>query len=163
MAAQVEHRLSLRPMVHADLAAVDALSKEAFEHPWSEELLRRELEHDWSTVLLAVEKSSAVEEREMELIVGFLVFWLVHDEIHILNIATRPAFRRRGAARALLAEAENAGLAKGAVLSTLEVRKSNTPAIGLYEGLGYRRMGVRPRYYAPDGEDAIVMSKSLVP
>lgn len=163
MAARVEHRLSLRPMVPDDLAAVDALSKEAFEHPWSEELLRRELEHDWSTVLLAVEESSSSGERPVERIVGFLVFWLVHDEIHILNIATLPAFRRRGAARALLAQAEKTGVAKGAVLATLEVRKSNSPAIALYEGLGYRRMGVRPGYYAPDGEDAIVMSKSLAP
>ena len=49
----------------------------------------------------------------------------------------------------------------GAVLATLEVRRSNAPAIALYSSLGYRQVGLRPRYYQPDGEDAFVMLKEL--
>jgi ribosomal-protein-alanine N-acetyltransferase len=43
----------------------------------------------------------------------------------------------------------------------LEVRRGNAPAIALYRSLGYREVGVRPRYYAEDGEDALVMDKDL--
>jgi ribosomal-protein-alanine N-acetyltransferase len=57
--------------------------------------------------------------------------------------------------------AEDAGRARGARLSTLEVRRSNSPAIALYDALGYRQVGVRPNYYAEEKEDAIVMVKAL--
>jgi ribosomal-protein-alanine N-acetyltransferase len=43
----------------------------------------------------------------------------------------------------------------------LEVRRGNAPAIALYRSRGYREVGVRPRYYAEDGEDALVMDKDL--
>ncbi len=32
-------------------------------------------------------------------ILGYVIFWLVHDEVHILNVATAPEARRRGVAR----------------------------------------------------------------
>jgi ribosomal-protein-alanine N-acetyltransferase len=57
--------------------------------------------------------------------------------------------------------AEEEGLRRGARLSTLEVRRSNAPAIALYLALGYRQIGVRPNYYAEEREDAIVMVKQL--
>jgi ribosomal-protein-alanine N-acetyltransferase len=57
--------------------------------------------------------------------------------------------------------AEARAKALGATMATLEVRRSNTPAIGLYDSLGYRQVGVRKRYYPPNGEDALVMNKAL--
>jgi len=63
--------------------------------------------------------------------------------------------------RALMIAAEEEGRRRGARLSTLEVRRSNTPAISLYIALGYRQIGVRPNYYAEEKEDAIVMVKQL--
>ncbi len=50
---------------------------------------------------------------------------------------------------------------RGAALSTLEVRRSNAAALALYGDLGYRQVGVRPNYYAEEGEDAIVMVRDL--
>ena len=50
---------------------------------------------------------------------------------------------------------------RGARISTLEVRRSNVPAITLYLAIGYRQVGVRPNYYAEEREDAIVMVKQL--
>jgi ribosomal-protein-alanine N-acetyltransferase len=64
-------------------------------------------------------------------------------------------------ARALLAEVEARAAAEGAAMATLEVRRSNEPARALYRTLGYQEVGVRPRYYAEDGEDAILMDKDL--
>jgi ribosomal-protein-alanine N-acetyltransferase len=90
-----------------------------------------------------------------------VVFWLVHDEVHVLNLGTALEARRRGVGRALMEEAHALGRRRGAALSTLEVRRSNAAAIALYRGLGYRQVGIRPNYYAEEGEDAIVMVRDL--
>jgi ribosomal-protein-alanine N-acetyltransferase len=60
-------------------------------------------------------------------------------------------------------EAAVRGRGRGARLSTLEVRRSNAPAIALYRSLGYLPVGVRPRYYAEENEDAIVMTLEFDP
>jgi ribosomal-protein-alanine N-acetyltransferase len=140
----------------ADLERVMAINRQSFLHPWSEDLMRRELYHDWSTILLAVGEAPAGEE-----IAGFIVFWAVHDEVHVLNVAVAAEHRRRGVARALMDEAARQGRDRGARLVTLEVRRSNTPALALYRRLGYREVAVRPRYYAEEDEDAIVMELTL--
>lgn len=147
-----------RPMLPADLDRVVVINDQSYLHPWSPELIRRELQHQWSTVLLAVEDGPGGEA-----VLGFVVFWLVHDEVHVLNVAVAVEHRRRGVARALMLEAAARGRARGARLVTLEVRRSNAPAIALYRGLGYRDVAVRPKYYAEEGEDAIVMELPLGP
>ncbi len=147
---------AFRPMRPEDLARVVEIQRSAFAHPWSPELIAREMAHDWSSVLLAVEPGAAGEA-----VVGVVVFWLVHDEVHVLNVAVAPEARRRGVARALMHEAERRGAGRGARLATLEVRRSNRAALELYRSLGYRQVGVRPRYYSEEGEDAIVMERLL--
>ena len=148
--------LAFRRMRESDLPRVMEIERAAFSHPWSEDLVRRELSHEFSTVLLATGPPAAGEG-----VLGFAIVWLVHDELHVLNVAVAPEARRRGVARALLAEVEGRALDDGAARATLEVRRSNTPAIELYRSLGYVEVGVRPRYYAEDGEDAIVMDRDL--
>ncbi len=145
-----------RRMALDDLDRIMAIEKDGFAHPWSGDLLRREMMHDWSTILLATARRGATET-----ILGFVVFWLVHDELHVLNIATALEARRRGVAWALMEEAAARARRGGAVLATLEVRRSNEGAIALYRALGYRQVGVRPNYYADEGEDAIVMVLDL--
>lgn len=163
MAARLSPYLTLRRMTLDDLEGVMHIERVSHRHPWSLELVRRELDHDWSTVILAMDvlTTEPVDRPEFEQIAGFIIFWLVHDEQHVLNVATDPRFRRRGVGRALMLEAEARSRRRGAVLSTLEVRRSNVGAIALYEQLGYRQVGVRPRYYQEDQEDAFVMTKDL--
>lgn len=157
--------LRFRRMRVEDLPRVVEIEKDGFRHPWSRDLLERELSHAWSTVLLALEERQVAARlapgERTEVIVGFIVFWLVHDEVHVLNIATAREERRRGIGRALMEEAAEAGRRRGATLATLEVRRSNLAAIALYRALGYRQVGVRPNYYAEEGEDAIVMVLDL--
>ncbi len=149
--------LAFRRARAEDVDRVMEIEKDGFKHPWSRELIERELGHAWSQVLLACEVGTAGEER----VVGYVVFWLVHDEVHVLNVATALEARRRGIGRALMGAAEGAGRTRGARLSTLEVRRSNEGAIALYRTIGYRQVGIRPRYYAEENEDAIVMVKVL--
>ena len=143
-----------------DLEEVMVIERAAFKHPWSTELFRRELEHDWSTILLAVEPLTSAAKGG-ERIVAFLIYWLVHDEVHILNVAVAPEHRRKGTARLLMAETERRANLANASLMTLEVRRSNQGALELYREFEYRAVGVRPNYYVDEGEDAIVMVKEL--
>jgi len=146
--------IDFRRMREADLPAVMEIERVAFSHPWSEEMIRRELLHEFSTVLLAVD---GVDGH----ILGFAVVWLVHDELQVLNVAVAAEARRRGVARRILDRVEGGARERGARVAMLEVRRSNLPAISLYRSLGYREVGVRPRYYAEDGEDALAMDKEL--
>ncbi len=91
-------------------------------------------------------------------VVGFACFQYFLNECHILNIAVLPEFRKQGIGQQLmkwiLTEMKNAQE------FYLEVRKSNRPAISLYERLGFQQMGKRQSYYQ-DGETAIVMHKKM--
>jgi ribosomal-protein-alanine N-acetyltransferase len=111
-----------------------------------------ELARTWARVDVA---------RAAGVVVGFVDYWLVADEIHLLAIATHPDHRRRGIAGRLLDHLLDVARASRAVLVTLEVRKTNAPAIALYERRGFLRVGVRPAYYQEDGEDALVMTLDL--
>ncbi len=149
--------VSLRPMRPEDLTRVVEIEKAGFRHPWSRELLERELGHAWSTILLAIEEDEGAAEQ----IIGYVVFWLVHDEIHVLNIATALEARRRGVGRTLMRAAHDHGRRRGAAVATLEVRRSNASAIELYRSLGYRHVGIRPNDYQEEGEDALVLVLDL--
>ena len=143
--------LRFRAMEEADLPRITEINAQSFLHPWSEELMRREMVHPWSTVLLAVLGAGPGA------VLGFVVFWTVHDEVHVLNVAVALEHRRRGVARALMDQAAAHGRAKGARLVTLEVRRGNAGAIALYRDLGYEEVGIRANYYQEEGEDAVVM------
>ena len=150
----VAAELVLRRMEPGDVEAVVVLERASFPKPWGPEQFLKELGHDWSTILLAVEPGGAVA--------GFVLYWVVHDEFHILNVACAPERRRQGVARRLLEETAARAQAAGSAVLTLEVRRSNVAAQALYAGLGYERVGVRKQYYAEEGEDAIVMTRTLV-
>lgn len=137
----------------ADLAAVEAIARECFTDGFS---AAEELGRPWARLWAA-----RFAEREEP--VGFLVAWHVADELHVLNVATLPAMRRRGVARALMDEALAYATAHHVRILILEVRRSNRPAIKLYRGLGFTALGVRPGYYSDNGEDAIEMMLGLDP
>ena len=141
----------------------------------ADEAVRPEGELDRAVARAEVEEASArrvvlehaaplppfLESLADERIVAFLIYWLVHDEVHILNVAVAPDQRRKGIARMLMAETERRAHQAGAALMTLEVRRSNQSALDLYREFDYRAVGVRPNYYVDEGEDAIVMVKEL--
>ena len=137
----------------ADLGAVEAIACECFGPAFSvEEELGRPWSRVWSTRLAPGEPP-----------VSFLVAWHIADELHVLNIATTPALRRRGLALALMDEALAYATEHHLRIVLLEVRRSNRAAIKLYRGLGFTALGVRSRYYADNDEDAIEMILGLDP
>lgn len=152
-APEARHGYTIRQMAAEDLSAVMLLEQASFKNHWSQDLLKRELQHEWSTILLVEEE----READGPELLGLAIFWIVHDEVHVLNVATAPKHRRRGVARAVMDEVLARGRAKRCTLATLEVRKSNEAALQLYRAFGFRPVGIRPNYYVDEGEDAVVM------
>lgn len=147
----------LRTATDGDFARLLEIERAAHSHPWSEAQLRRELSTPYSTVLCA---EAASGEGEKARVVGFLVYWVIHDEMHVLDVVTAPEARRRGIGRALMVAATEDAARRGAARALLEVRRSNAPAIALYRALGFLHDTVRRGYYQ-DGEDAVLMSLAL--
>ena len=90
-------------------------------------------------------------------VVGYAGLWLMVDEAHITTVAVRRDFRGRGLGKVLMLAMMDLARDLGARMVTLEVRKSNAIAIKMYEELGFRQKGMRPRYYTDNGEDALIM------
>lgn len=134
----------------ADLEDVLTIERLSFAAPWSPQFFLQELADRHSYLFLA---RLPGELRP----VGFICFWLLGPDVHILNIAVHPGFRRRGIGRGLLDFALEYGRARGARQALLEVRCSNDPAIALYEHLGFRLTRIRRAYYMPEREDALEM------
>jgi ribosomal-protein-alanine N-acetyltransferase len=127
----------------------------AFPNPWSLDSFVRELRLPFSRTVVA-----AIASRTSEVLVGYLCRWLVADECHILNVAVHPEMRRVGAATRLMTDAITEAKSKSVQLVTLEVRRSNLPARGLYRKLHFEERRLRRNYYGA-GEDAIVMELRL--
>lgn len=144
---------SLRRMMPRDLDQVMVIER-AFSAPWTREMFNQELHQ--------VEVSDSLVAELGASIAGYVLWWYVVDEVHIVNLAVHEVFRRRGCARRLLAAVFERARARGMSIATLEVRIHNDPAIHLYESLEFKKIAIRKAYYADNGEDALVMLKSLV-
>lgn len=143
----------LRKMRMSDIPTISEIERESFPAPWSEEAFYHELVHNRLAYYIVAEVGGAV--------VGYAGMWLVIGEAHVTNIAVRPAYRGRKIGERLMRELRRVALRKGAVRMTLEVRVSNRIAQNLYQKLGFVASGVRPGYYADNGEDALIMWADL--
>jgi ribosomal-protein-alanine N-acetyltransferase len=134
----------------ADLDGVLAIENASFVNPTSREWYERELERPDVCFIYVL------RTREHP-VAAYCAFWLVVDQAHINNLAVLPELRGRGLGTQLL-EAIVAEVAHlGGVLLTLEVRRSNEPALRLYERAGFQHGGVRTNYYTSPVEDALVL------
>lgn len=91
------------------------------------------------------------------MIAGYFCFWIVFEEVRLMNLAVLAPFRRQGVASRLVCTALRAGLERGASRAMLEVRASNQEALTLYHRLGFRQTARRARYYVNPDEDAVLM------
>lgn len=136
------------------MAAIEAAS---FSHPWTLAQFQAELAQPHSRTLAAM-----LEFPTAVVVAGYLVFWLLPEELHILNLAVAPQWRRRGIGRRLLAAALDCGRRAKAQTAWLEVRPSNQPALALYHSFGFRQVMIRKGYYSDSGEDALILRLTLI-
>lgn len=90
-------------------------------------------------------------------IVGSLCFWIVFEEVRLMNLAVAEDRRRQGIGAALVASALRTGLMQAATRAVLEVRASNRAALALYQRFGFSQVSIRPAYYSNPVEDAVLM------
>ena len=102
----------------------------------------------------------AVNGRDEE-VAGYSISTLIYDEIHVFKIAVSSCHRRKGVAIELLSDTFNFYEKMGALSVILEVRTTNTPAIALYEKLGFEIIRTRKNYYGRGKGDAHVMGLAL--
>jgi ribosomal-protein-alanine N-acetyltransferase len=137
-----------------DIDQVLAIEQASFSMPWSRNLFLSEFRSPGVSTLLV----SLAHDTPMRTVTGYIVYWNVDDEMHILNLAVSPALRRRGLARQLVLQAVKRARGRGARRAFLEVRASNTAAQKLYSDLGFSGSFIRRDYYDAPTEDAVIMT-----
>lgn len=139
----------IKPFEEKYLDDVYEIEKTCFSHPWTREDLKKQLDIDTSRFLVAVENEKAV---------GYMGLQIFSGEGYVTNIAVLPEYRQRGIATALIEKQ----LENPMEFITLEVRESNTPAIKLYTKMGFKNMGIRPKFYSNPTENAVIMTRRIL-
>lgn len=143
--------LELAAAQRADLPAIDLIERSSFTEARPLVTFAAELERSISRLVVA-KRAGRVS--------GYCNYWLVLDEASLLSIAVHPDHRGRGIAGALLAHMLAEATQAGCLRVMLEVRRSNQPALALYQRHGFTVSYQRRAYYS-DGEDALVMIRGL--
>jgi ribosomal-protein-alanine N-acetyltransferase len=150
MVARPPLKLTIEAMRLDDLDVVQAIERASFSSPWPPNAYRSELETNRLASYLVVRVAGEI--------VAYGGMWLMVDEAHITTFAVHPAWRRQRIGERLLLAFLELAVVRGAHEATLEVRLSNLAARRLYEKYGFRPVGLRPRYYSDDNEDALIMT-----
>jgi ribosomal-protein-alanine N-acetyltransferase len=137
-------------MNESHVAQIAQLEKLCFSDAWSERSIASELTNKLSLWLVAVDGDT---------VAGYIGSQTVLGWADMMNLCVAPDYRRQGIGEKLTAELERQLKENDVTCLTLEVRVSNIPAIALYEKLGFRQVGKRPRYYEKPREDALILRK----
>lgn len=149
--------LQILPATLEMLPDILALEETCFSSPWTRKMLETELMgNQFAHFLVAMHRGQSAGGRECA-IVGYHCFWIVFEELRLMNLAVRESARRQGIGTALAAEAFRVALDQAATRAVLEVRASNEPARSLYTRMGFVQVGKRPQYYSNPIEDAVLM------
>ena len=150
MVARPPLKVVIEPMRLEDVEEVQRIEEASFSTPWPPNAYRSELMTNRLAAYLVV--------RAQGRIVAYGGMWLMVDEAHITTFAVHPAWRRQRLGERLLLAFLDLAKDRHAREATLEVRLSNVAARRLYEKYGFRPVGLRPRYYSDNNEDALIMT-----
>ncbi len=143
--------LEIRKANEKDIAKIAELEEATFPLPWSEASIRHDVtESDIALVLVA--------ELDGEF-AGYADVWEIAGEAQLNNIAVCESARGRHVGQKLMEALFERLIEAGDSQISLEVRPSNTPAVGLYYKLGFVEIGRREGYYLDNNEDALILRK----
>ncbi|MBX9690928.1 MAG: ribosomal protein S18-alanine N-acetyltransferase [Cyanobacteria bacterium] len=143
--------IRVRPLRLSDLDEIMEIEPEAYgSHHWSRQSFITEL----TNVAGSYFGAECIESGRL---LGYTGYWLIADEAHVTTLAVHPEFRRKSVAERMLINSIVEARKDGAHWLTLEVRESNEAAKKLYFKYGFRRLGVRRKYYQDNKEDALVL------
>lgn len=140
--------ITIRRMTMDDVDGVYAVEIGTFVDAWSRDAFVSDMKNPVARYLVAEQDGK---------IIGYAGAWVILDESHITNIAVLKEHRGQGTGKRLTNGLLQYLSNLGAAYATLEVRRSNEIAQNLYKSLGFVQLGVRKRYYADNGEDALIM------
>ena len=147
-AANLEIR-RLRPQDVPDIMEIESVS--FGRHHWSEESFYNEMNNQ-------VGRYYALIHTDINKLVGYLGFWLIADESHITTVAVKPEYRGNALGELLIGHCLDRCAQHTIHWVTLEVRVSNYSAQNLYYKYGFASLGIRPKYYQDNQEDALIMT-----
>lgn len=152
----------IEPMSLKDVDKVMEIERSSFSMPWSESAYRYELRESNYSYYFVLRRKPPIRrlfQRHSEMpVLGYGGFWLLGDEAHISTLAVKQEYRGQRLGELILLYMLDKAAELGAEVATLEVRVSNVVAQNLYLKYGFQRVGLRPRYYNDNGEDALIMT-----
>ncbi len=150
--SDVSENLVFAPMLLKDLYDVYAIEQDVFPYHWT----YRNLESS-----IATENRGIVLRDGYGTLIGYFIALDIVDEMELLKIAVGKPFQGKGYGRILMDKVVELARLLEMESVFLEVRESNTPAIGLYRKMGFKTVGIRPGYYVQPKEDAFLMKLKL--
>lgn len=144
--------ITIRLAEENDISLIAAIEKECFTTPESEDSVRNVIENPVYEAFVA-----EVDGK----VVGHTITITSCGDMDILSVAVSPSFRRFGIGGKLMGNIFENAAKNGVTDIFLEVRKSNIPAISLYEKNGFEKIGERKNFYDLPREDAVLMKKSI--
>ncbi len=151
-AQEVINELEMKPMGMEDLDEVMDIEETSFPTPWTMGIFMREFELEFSHRFVFDYEGS---------VAGYIIFWLIEGEVHIMSVAVRKDLRRLGIGTEVLRRSLAAAKEQGGRYVFLEVRENNGAAIGLYRKMGFRVIYKRRGYYTDTKEDAFIMVRDI--
>jgi len=144
--------MRLDPLKPEYIREIAEIERETFDEPWSEAMIMPELENEFSHYLVGVDEDGTV--------LCYGGFHNQFDEAEFENIAVRKEFRGKGLGKKLFSALIELAGSLGVKRFTLEVKTENNVAISMYEAFGFKRVGIRKRYYAGKF-DALIMALDI--
>jgi ribosomal-protein-alanine N-acetyltransferase len=141
-------RVHVRWMIRRDMPEVLGIEHASFEQPWCEEEFLRVLRQRNCIGMVA---------EQGERIVGFMIYELHRNRIHVLDFAVHADFRRQGVGRQMIAKLVGKLSAQRRNRIALMIRETNVPAQHFYKATGFRAVEVVREHFADTGEDAYGM------
>ena len=135
-----------------EASEIAKIEQECFSVPWSQKAVEEFIENPLCVMLAA---------KDEDRLVGYVGFYIVAEDCDIANVAVTKSYRGQGIAISLINHAIDYAKSKNVSNMMLEVRESNTPAIKLYEKLGFATVGIRKNYYTQPKENALLMTKTI--
>lgn len=156
--------LVIRSATIQHIPAIVTLDRLCFGGLWTADGYAREINSPNSdlfilTVVDVAEATDRISKKRAK-VIGIGCMWSILEEAHITLLGIHPDYQRQGLGKLLLVKLLQTAVNRQLTRATLEVRTSNEPAIALYEALGFNHVGIRRKYYAKTGEDALILWRS---
>ncbi len=139
-------------MLKQDIPELVKIEKQCFSIPWSENSFKIAFGDSYSKFFVA-------KTQLTDCILGFSGMYIAaKTEGYVYNIAVIPEYRKKGIGTELTKTLIDYSYKNKLEFLSLEVRKSNFPAISVYKNLGFKKVGLRKNFYELPIEDAVIMT-----